>query len=301
MALPASPAGDTGATVMSPQSPACPRAHPVASAGTDSGIPPPSPRCPPGRDGHTSGSRPYLGLALGVAGELAACGRERGERVSGGRRRGMARGHQDMHMDAHTLHTRVHTLSGTSTAQHLVHTRVALGHIPASRPPLVPTCRGACARATLVPGRYRREGRPCTDTSHEASHVHRKGAAAARAPACPRAAAARPRPGRGGHVQMAGAGVCLSLLGTRTCAGHRHAARAALQSHTSRPQGTRGSLLSVARAAPPGPGPPWGRFLRRRKPHCSAAFPPAAPRTGLGGTAHVRGAAAPPASRCQGQ
>lgn len=181
MALPASPTSDTSATMTSPQPPAHLGAHPVGSASMDHGIPRLSPQCPLGRDGHASGHRPYLGLALGVAGELAACGRERGERVSGGRRGGIARGqptgtpragqdggwhptlqgmehlgmghrlpgHAHAHMDAHTLHTRMHTPGGSSTAQYHVHMHAALGHTPmcTRRAPPVPTCQGACARA----------------------------------------------------------------------------------------------------------------------------------------------------------
>lgn len=76
--------GVTGATRTSPQPPAILDAHEVGSAVTDHAISPhASPQCPLGRDRHASGCWPYLVLALGVAGELAACGREKGERVSG--------------------------------------------------------------------------------------------------------------------------------------------------------------------------------------------------------------------------
>lgn len=165
-----------------PPRPAHPGAHPVGSAGMNHGNPRASPRCPPGRDGHSLWHQPYLALALGVAGELAACGRERGERISGGRRGGIAGGSprathmqgrgggtprcgawstlargtscrdmQHTHVDAHTLHTHMHAPGGTSTAQHHMHMPGALGHAPmhTSRPPPppVPTCREACVRA----------------------------------------------------------------------------------------------------------------------------------------------------------
>lgn len=134
---------------------------------------------------------------------------------------------------------------------------------------------------------------------HRRARVRRGGAASARVPACLRAAVARscPRPCRERHVPTVGAGACLPLLGTRTYTGHR---RAAPQSHMSHPQGTGGFPHNVAPAtATPRPCPPSGLFPAAQEAALfprPAAFPLAAPRTGLGGTAHVRGAAAPPAS-----
>lgn len=68
-------------------------------------------------------------------------------------------------------------------------------------------------------------------------------------PACTPLLHARARaPAEDGTCPRVGVGVCLPLLGTRTYTGHGHAARAALQSHMSHPQGTQGSPRDVALA-----------------------------------------------------
>lgn len=195
MALSASPRDNTSATTPSPEPPAHLVAHPVGSAGTDNGILPLSPQHP--QAGDTSGHWPYLGLALSVAGELASCGRERGERVVGGRRGSSARGQSEgtphagqagrapktaghrapwpWALAARTC-TRMkgrphlapgHTHSGWHQHSTAAGTQnVALGHTQ---------CQGATECASPSAQGEQHEGRPCTNRSHGASHGHQHG------------------------------------------------------------------------------------------------------------------------------
>lgn len=78
MALPASPSGDTSATMTNPEPPAHLGAHPVGSAGMDHGILPRSPQCPQAGLGTPEGTGLTLAWHLVWQESLQPVG-ERGE------------------------------------------------------------------------------------------------------------------------------------------------------------------------------------------------------------------------------
>lgn len=128
-----------------------------------------------------------------------------------------------------------------------------------------------------VPGDEQREGRPCTNMSHKASHVHQHAVEHHGVPPVPVPLPAHSRllhthactPAEDSTCTHIGVGLCLPLLGTYTYTGHRHLPRQPYKATCPVPREHSGPCTAWPRPSRSlGPVPP-GHFLQCRKPHCS--------------------------------